>query len=400
MNTTLSDFITINNVRKKMYGNIRKPNPNISTSRIEYIFRFYRLKHFVFYLLQSFKVISFKSRVNLKDKKVFYICANSITHSNVLKSFRANEFDTIMLPVNFDVKNIPSEYTVGANVIKIEDCLSLNNLKKSISMSLKMILTTPELSFFDFFWLNSTLIEKGIFKSLNINHVFLTHHLDAAALPFTLIETPITVESGLHGFPASDYGWTPVWTDSFYVYGESTNEYIKKLDPLSVDKLNTYPISEINVPVTDYIYEPNFLGIISGGSYEDVHNICSELATNLILDEIDKIVIFRHPSRMLSTKELTVLKSLNRPLEVTTLSSYDSNVIFRCVIGNSTAILSSLIKGMIVFKSKTNLPINKDFFPCDEIVISELSRVNEYEYIGLLKQRESIKKQIDFHYSS
>ncbi|MDA8928121.1 hypothetical protein N9I87_02710 [Gammaproteobacteria bacterium] len=328
------------------------------------------------------------------NRRVFFVCSNTPTHTALIKLF-TNDYDVILLPPGFNAKE-----PVISKATHLQDLINLGDIAIALYKTALLFLRQAQqlsIGHGDLVWIFVSLIEAQALKKLSPKSIFLTHHLDGAAASAVFCGAEEFL-SGMHGFPVGNYGWTPVWTDIFYVYGESTNNYIIRIDPSARGKIKHY-VNQQEHTFIHSSYLSDHLGIIVGGSHADFDELISAARYCLSSEEFRKLFVFRHPSRNLSYKEKKKLDSLNRPYEIKTLSSITDGACFRCIIGNSSAVLAGIQKGLIVFFAPTSLPRLDNFFRPDGVVLAEFSNILEYKYPGKDAHSENAKRQIDYHYN-
>jgi hypothetical protein len=383
--------------RRRSYGTFIEPNPNISNSRIEFLIRFSRLKHLLFYTASAFR--KGFARINLgfpisERNRVFFVCANTPTHTSIY-SLIPEEFDVVILP-----PGVKSENFSTLKSRHLADLLAMGDILCAVWQTVQFFAKGKQslpIGIGDFIWLLVSMIEAQALRKVNAKSIFLTHHLDAAALSAVLCEADEYL-AGMHGFPIAEYGWTPVWTDYIYVYGESTRNYIVRLDPVAKGKIKYY-INRPDYNLHDKSYVQEYLGLIVGGSHEDLDDLMPIAESVLVSKIFCKVIVFRHPSRSMTNTEIKRIKNLSVPYEITTLSTFPEDICLRCLIGNSTAALTAITKGHIVFFVPTNLPRIDGFFRVDGLVLSNSDNLLHYEYPGKEAHRDAISSQIKFHFN-
>ena len=383
--------------RRISYGTFFNPNPNISKSRMEFFIRFNRIKHLLFYVISA--LWNSFNRTNILNsstgnRRVFFVCSNTPTHTALIKLI-PNHYDVILFPPGFKGKEPPTSKS-----IHLQDLIDLGDIAIALYKTALLFVRQAQMLSIghgDFVWIFVSSIEAQALQKLYPKSIFLTHHLDGAAASAVLCGAEEFL-AGMHGFPIGRYGWTPVWTDIFYVYGESTSNYIIRLDPSAREKIKYY-INQQEHTFMHSSYLPDHLGLIVGGSHDDLNELITAAQTCLSSGEFSKVVVFRHPSRDISHKEMKKLDTLNRSYEIKTLRAITNGACFRCIVGNSTAVLAGIQKGLIVFFAPTKLPRLDNFFRSDGVVLAEFGDILKYKYPGKDAHSESAKRQISFHFN-
>lgn len=386
-----------------MYGTFASPNPNVSRSRLRFLLKWTRIKHLAYYVAAS--AFSFRRPRHILERRfdyAFMVCSNTPTHAALLTQIDSRP-DLVILPVGFSKDSIPGsneEPGRSYDVVYIGSLVSVSDIITALEKMLAVYRRSKEalnLSLLDLPWLFVSLIEASAVGKLNIRSIFLTHHLDSPAL-IALMAKASRYEAGFHGFPVADYGYTPVWTDVFYAYGESTKAYLEKRDPSSASKIRFYKNALSDTPKIES-YDAHTLGLIVGGSYEDLISIVAAAKHSVKQARIRELTIFRHPSRQLSPLELKAVKEMKLPFKVTTLKEHRGGRGMRCLIGNSTAIFSALSKGLIVFRTPSTLPTFEEAIYIDHVTVDALENLPTYCYPGAEIHAESIKRQLNFHFA-
>ena len=378
MNIHLLKEVILEN--RKIFG-FKQPNRNAVSSRLKMALKKSRLMTLLLYITSIF---SLKPTELVLSKRVSILSSNSATQLAMLKSINAPK--VMVVPGNVSKRQFDETHVI----YNIMDLLVFSDFKTAFKELREHSSKLMDLDVTEKIFVFTCLVEKNCIERQRFSELYVSYNYGLGSC--TCLVSGCKQVSGLHGFPVANYGWTPIWFDQYYVYGESTKTYLinKGIQSNIIEKFeinNNFLLPDcINSP-----YTSDVIGLVEGGAPGNLARL--KKFAHFLGYEDKKIIIFSHPSNA---------KQSNAPSITTSFSNFKQENRFLVLAENSTGYLNAIRLGCPVLLIPTTLPrLDEVFKEFKKIVVSydESFSLDEFhEYHQKCKPLDRFQEVINYHW--
>jgi hypothetical protein len=268
---------------RKIFG-YKAPNLNASPTYFHMLLKRSRIVNGLLYLIYALVNSIYRKPKSVQYSELSILSSNSVTQLNTLRKISlCRDF---LVPISYKSKKDE------INEINIKNIVTLSLVYHSIKDFLKVNSDLSNIDFVERVFLFVSCIEANVIKLFNPKILNISYQIYGIGASASLLRGVYT-RSGFHGLPVGDYGWTPVWNDEYFVFGQSTKRYLlnKNVDNR---KITFFPKIKICQESQYKKFRRECIGLIEGGAPGNLNRLVSfarELGFSL-----DQIFLFVHPS--------------------------------------------------------------------------------------------------------